>query len=138
MEQPQAILLDAERAIKLHARPDKGRFGEDGLDIDTAVKIIEILRDELVKALAVDPTEVARVQGEIVSSIYERKLAEDHETIERAIGLLRELTAEHGQESALATVEEALDADRCEKCQMALTMVPEGGCGFDNCPHAED
>jgi len=51
MEQPEAILKDAEMAIKLHAREDKGRFGEDGLDIDTAVKIIEILRDELVKAL---------------------------------------------------------------------------------------
>jgi len=58
MDQPEAILLDAERAIKLHARPDKGRFGEDGLDIDTAVKIIAILRDELVKALG---------HGEIVS-----------------------------------------------------------------------
>src|SRR6476619_1750410 len=51
MEQPEAILKDAERAIKLHAREDKGRFGEDGLDLNTAVKIIEILRDELVKAL---------------------------------------------------------------------------------------
>jgi len=79
MDQPQAILLDAERAIKLHARPDKGRFGEDGLDINTAVKIIEILRDELVKALAVDPTEVARAQGEIVSAIYEWPQGEDHE-----------------------------------------------------------
>jgi len=29
-------------------------------------------------------------------------------------------------------------ADRCEKCQVALTMVPEGGCGFDNCPHSGD
>jgi len=51
MTQPQAILKDADRAIRLHAREDKGRFGEDGLDIDTAVKIIEILRDELVKAI---------------------------------------------------------------------------------------
>jgi len=51
MEQPEAIIKDSARAIKLHAREDKGRFGEDGLDIDTAVKIIEILRAELLKAL---------------------------------------------------------------------------------------
>lgn len=50
MKQPDAIIADAERAIKLHEREDKGRFGEDGLDINTAVKIIEILRRELVKA----------------------------------------------------------------------------------------
>ena len=57
MEQPEAILRDSARAIRLHARKDKGRFGEDGLDINTAVKIIEIMRTELVKAVGEDPCE---------------------------------------------------------------------------------
>ena len=50
-------MRDSARAIRLHARKDKGRFGEDGLDINTAVKIIEIMRTELVKAVGEDPCE---------------------------------------------------------------------------------
>lgn len=51
MKQPDAILADSKKAIEMHNKEDKGRFGEDGLDLETAVAIIKILRRELVKAL---------------------------------------------------------------------------------------
>ena len=50
MSQPEDILKDSAKAIRMHEREDKGRFGEDGLDLETAVAIIRILREELVKA----------------------------------------------------------------------------------------
>jgi hypothetical protein len=56
--QPGAILADSEKAMRMHAKRDKGRFGEDGLDLDIAVQIIGLLREELVKALASSRNEV--------------------------------------------------------------------------------
>lgn len=53
MEQPQAILKDSKEALKMLRDPKRipDRFGDDIDHIGFWVTMVEILREELVKAL---------------------------------------------------------------------------------------
>jgi hypothetical protein len=54
MAQPEDILADSAKALEMRANPcDPGRFGEDDdtLDIGFWIRMVTIMRAELVKAL---------------------------------------------------------------------------------------
>jgi len=53
MKQPQAILNDSEKALGMYKDPKRSpdRFGDDVDDIEFWVRMVEIMRAELVKAL---------------------------------------------------------------------------------------